>query len=282
MIRKIKINGIWWILLAAVLWSVQGVLGKLNDWNPISLTGVRAVFAALVIGIYRKDFLPAQGKGNWIAGVFVAFTGLLFLSANNLTTSSNAIVIQYTMPVFVALISFVLFHSKISGNDIVCCIFMLLGVSLCFMNGFSGGRLLGNTLALLSALTYAAVYISARVDGCDVLSYTYQGCLVCVVLLVYVFFDKSFVLDFQNFTSAAAMGILVGAGYVCFAKGFKENVSPVKAALISYIEPILNPIWVAVFIGEDIAMPAFVGIVIVLVTTVIYSVKNSVSVNNED
>lgn len=282
MIRNMKIKGIWWIFLAAVFWSVQGVLGKSNNWNPISLTAVRAVFAALVIGLCRKSFLPAKGKENWTAAIFVAVTGLLFLAANNLTTAANAIVIQYIMPVFVALISFVMFRSKISVSDMICCVCMLLGVSLCFMNGLSGGRLLGNILALLSALTYAIMYLSARVNGCDVLSYTYQGCLLSILLIFYVLIDENFVFDFANVASAAMMGLLVGLGYVCFSKGFKEKVSPVKAAVVSYIEPVLNPIWVAIFIGEEITLLALVGIIIVLVTAIIYSVKNYLSKDEED
>ena len=141
---------------------------------------------------------------------------------------------------------------------------------------------MGNILALLSALTYAIMYLSARVKGCDVLSYTYQGSLLSILLILYVFIDKTFVFDFANVVSAAMMGLLVGLGYVCFSKGFKENVSPVKAAVISYIEPVLNPIWVLIFIGEKITPLALVGIVIVLVTAIIYSIKNSLSKKEEN
>ncbi len=270
-----KINGIWWIFFAATLWSVQGVLGKANSWSPLSLTAVRAVFAAIVLGIYRKSFYPSKNKVNWISALFVSLTGLLFLSANNLTTAANSIVIQYVMPVFVMLLSFILWRNKISKSDFLCSIIMLLGVAICFMSGLSGGKLWGNILALLSAFTYASMFLSTKIDGCDSLSYTYQGCLISLLLLFYIPFDKAFVLSFSNIISATSMGLAVGLGYICFAKGFSKNVNPVNASIVSYIEPVLNPVWVMLFIGEKTTFLSLIGTIIVLSTAIFYSVKSS-------
>ena len=115
---------------------------------------------------------------------------------------------------------------------------------------------------------------------------------VLVIIGVFAFITYFFTVEFGNMKSAedfkeyvdsfGRWGLLVGLGYVCFSKGFKENVSPVKAAVISYIEPVLNPIWVLIFIGEKITPLALVGIVIVLVTAIIYSIKNSLSKKEEN
>ena len=273
--KKIHLTAIWWILIAVILWSAQGVLGKANSWSPISLTAVRAIFAALVLGIYRKSFKPAKEKVNWLAAVFVAMTGVLFLLANNLTTAANAIVIQYVMPVFVIILSAVIWHKKVSGIDVLCSIIMLAGVALCFVSGLSGGAFWGNVFALLSAFTYAMMYLSARLKGSDVLSYTYQGSLLCLLLLCYIPFDGAFVLDLPNVLSAAAMGLCVGFGYICFAKGFSLDIDPVKASVVSYVEPVLNPIWVMIFIGETVTAWSIAGIVLVLATAIYYSLVNS-------
>ena len=273
--KKIHLTAIWWILIAVVLWSAQGVLGKANSWSPISLTAVRAIFAALVLGIYRKSFKPAKGKVNWLAAVFVAMTGVLFLLANNLTTAANAIVIQYVMPVFVIILSALFWHKKVSGIDVLCSIIMLAGVALCFVSGLSGGAFWGNVFALISALTYAMMYLSARLEGSDVLSYTYQGSLLCLLLLCYIPFDSAFVLDLPNVLSAASMGLCVGLGYICFAKGFSLDIDPVKASVVSYVEPVLNPIWVMLFIGEKVTVWSAAGTVLVLATAIYYSVINS-------
>lgn len=273
--KKIQLSAIWWILIAVILWSAQGVLGKANSWSPISLTGVRAIFAALVLGVYKKSFKPSKEKINWLAAVFVAATGVLFLLANNLTTAANAIVIQYVMPVFVIILSALLWHKKASATDIICSIIMLAGVALCFVSGLSGGAFWGNVFALVSALTYAMMYLSARLSGSDVLSYTYQGSLICLVLLCFIPFDNAFVFDLPNVLSAASMGLCVGLGYICFAKGFSLDIDPVKASVVSYVEPVLNPIWVMLFIGEKVTVWSAAGIVLVLATAIYYSVANS-------
>ena len=184
-----KQSGITWIVLAAILWSLQGMLGKLNTWNPLYLSGFRAIFAGITIEMYRRSFYPSKNKINWLAAMAVAITGILFLSANNLTTAANAVVLQYTMPVFVIFLRWFQTKKKPGKLDVICCIVMLVGVSLCFINGFTGGHL---KLAILSACTYALVYLSAGTKGCDVLSYSYQGNLISILLILLPLFDKSF------------------------------------------------------------------------------------------
>ena len=159
--------------------------------------------------------------------------------------------------------------------DIVCSIIMLSGVALCFVSGLSGGAFWGNIFALISALTYAMMYLSARLPGSDVLSYTYQGSLICLLLLGWIPFDNAFVLDMPNVLSAASMGLCVGLGYICFAKGFSLDIDPIKASVVSYVEPVLNPVWVMIFIGEKVTVWSAVGIVLVLATAIYYSVVNS-------
>lgn len=265
-------TGLCWIAVAAILWSVQGVLGKSNPWNSLSLVAVRSVFAAVTLGICRHSFRLPKGKNNVFAAFFVAATGLLFLAANNLTTAANAVVLQYVMPVFVILTGWIVWHKKPSGRDIVCCAVMLAGVVMCFLGGVSGGSLIGNILALLSAGTFAGVYLSAGSKDCDVPGYAYLGALFSACLLPAVFFDRTFSLSLPGMVSAAGMGICVGLGYSCFACGFRKNADPVTASVISYLEPVLNPVWVALFLGEKVDTVSGIGILTVLITAVIYSV----------
>ncbi|MBR2471168.1 MAG: EamA family transporter [Clostridia bacterium] len=116
--------------------------------------------------------------------------------------------------------------------------------------------------------------LAEKTPGSDVLSYTYQGSLLCL-LLCYIPFDSAFVLDLPNVLSAASMGLCVGLGYICFAKGFSLDIDPVKASVVSYVEPVLNPIWVMLFIGEKVTVWSAAGIVLVLATAIYYSVINS-------
>ena len=176
------------------------------------------------------------------------------------------------MPVFVILLRWLQTKKKPGKLDVVCCVVMLIGVSLCFMNGFAGGRLAGDVLAVMSACTYALVYFFAGTKDCDALSYSYQGNLLCILLAFLPLFDSEFSFSLVNILTAAVMGVFVGAGYICFSKGFSENVNSTQAAVVSYMEPILNPIWVMIFVGEMVGGASLIGIVIVLSMAAIYSV----------
>lgn len=212
---------------------------------------------------------------NWLAALAVAMTGILFLSANNLTTAANAIVLQYTMPVFVILISWIRWKKRPQSFDILCGAVMLLGVALCSANGLGSGRAAGDLLALLSAVTYAFVFLFAGTKNCDALSYSYQGSLISILLIFLPLFDKSFSFSLTNVLTAAAMGGFVGLGYICFAKGFSQNVHATQAAIVSYMEPILSPIWVMLFVGERIDLLALAGISIVLSAAMVYSIYSN-------
>jgi len=280
---KLIQNNLIWVFFAAVFWSFQGVLGKLNTWNPISMTAIRAVFATLAIGGFRQDLRPSKEKINWVAAIFVAITGLLFMCANRYTTAANAVVLQYIMPVFVIVMSWLLWRQVPKKVDVVCSVLMLSGVVLCFLGGLDTGNLLGNIFAVLSAASYAGVYLASRMKNCDVQSYAYQGCLLSCLLLCYIPFDRNFTFSWTSLLSVGAMGLCVGVGYVCFAKGLFQNTNPTKASLIAYIEPVLNPLWVSLFAHEQMTLTAVIGMAVVLVTAIVYGIlSNHASAKPED
>src|SRR5258708_25526039 len=92
------------LLLAALCWSLGGVLIKSIDWPPMAVAGGRSAIAIpmilLCIGRPRFTFSAAQ-----IGGAFgYAGTVILFVFATRMTTAANAIFFQYTAPSYVALI----------------------------------------------------------------------------------------------------------------------------------------------------------------------------------
>lgn len=261
------------VFLSAVVFSTSGLLSKSLPWGALSAVGFRAVFAALLLGFARKSFRITNNLATWLGAAGVAGTSVLFLLANKLTTAANAIVLQYAMPAIVIVLCVVVYRQKLSRRDALTAAVVLLGVGLCFSEGLGGGALAGDLLALGSALTYALVFFAARMPGADPRAYTYQGNLLSLPLLLCIPFDASFSPEPAFLLMGAAMGVAVGLGYLFLSKGMRRGISPVAAAIISNVEPVLNPTWVYLALGEQPGVLSLLGALIVLGAVTLYGAR---------
>ena len=258
------------VALAAVCWSFAGVFSKSLTWNAFTTNGVRSLIAALLLAFARGTPKVRLTRGTALGAVGVALTSLLFMMANKLTTSANAIVLQYAMPVFVILFSWLFYGQKPGARQLVIAAFIMAGVVLCGWDGLSGGNLLGDALALLSAVTFAMVFFCARMPGADPRDYSYLGLICCTPFALFGFFDPAMSANPAHWLIVLGMGFCLAGGYY-FISLSMNNVSPISAALLANLEPILNPIWVFLFLGERPGALTIAGAAIVLVTATIYS-----------
>lgn len=272
--KKTGGRGALLVTLAALFWSFAGVLGKFTPWSALSLAGYRSVFAVLLLGLARKRFTPDNTRFTWIGAVGVTGTSLLFMFANKLTSSANAIVLQYAMTAIVIVVQIVFLKMKPRAFDIGAAVLVMAGVVLCFCQSLGKGRLLGDLLALLSAVTWATVFLAARMPGVDALSYPYQGNLLGCLFILNMPFDAGIAQGgAMGWLVASAMGMCLGLGYLFFAKGMQSAISPTAAAVVSNIEPVLNPLWVLLFLGEDPGLLSVLGCAVVLITVTVYSIR---------
>ena len=148
----LKTRGMLIMLSASVCFSIGGLLIKIIPWNPFAINGSRNLIAACVIGLYIY-FTGHRMKFNFtvLAGaVCMAGVTTLFTVANKLTTAGNAIVLQYTEPVWVILLMFVFFRKKPSGLEIITIISVLIGILCFFFDSLSTGKVMGDFIAFLS------------------------------------------------------------------------------------------------------------------------------------
>lgn len=259
------------ILLAGVVWSASGLLSKWMPWGAISLVGARALVAVIALGLYRRSFKVRARGFTWLGALGVAGTSTLFMAANKLTSAANAIVLQYAMPVFVIAGCAVFLKQRPSKLELATCAVMLAGICMCFVEGLGGGSITGDIIALLSAVTYAAVFFAARLPGCDPFEYTYLGNLISCGCLLYIPFDPAFTLQPAHIVVALIMGLCLTGGYMLFSSGMRDGVSSVTAALIANVEPVLNPTWVYLAMGEFPGMWSVAGAAIVLTAATGYA-----------
>lgn len=258
------------VALAATCWSFAGVLSKLLPWNSLAINGVRSLIAAGLLALTRGGVKVRLTRGTVLGALGVALTSMLYMCALKLTTSAHAIVLQYAMPVFVILFSWLFFGQKPSARHVVIAACIMTGVILCSWDGLSGGHWLGDALALLSGVTFAMVFFCARIPGADPRDYSYLGLLLCAPFALLGLRDGGMTADPVHWLAALGLSLCLAGGYFFISRSMR-NVSPVSAALLSNLEPILNPLWVMLFFGEIPGALTVAGSLIVLTAATVYA-----------
>lgn len=267
-----RIRGTLQVALAAVFWSFAGVLCKWLPWNSLTTNGIRSLFAALLFIPVRRTWKVRLTKGTVLGALGVALTSVLYMTATKLTSAANAIVLQYAMPVFVIGFCWLFYRQRPSKLQAVTAACVLLGVVLCSWEGLSGGgNLLGDALAILSAVTFALVFFCSRIPGANAMDYSYLGCALGIMCALSAFTDPAMSFNPLHWLASFGMGVCLAVGYYFISKGM-SNTSPITAAILANLEPILNPIWVFLFLGEQPGACTLAGAAIVLVSATVYSI----------
>ena len=175
-----KARGMLMMAIAATCFSLGGLLIKMIPWNPLTINGVRNLIAACVIGGFiRLTQHPLKWNFTVLTGaVCMAGVTTFFTIANKLTTAGNAIVLQYSAPVWIILLSFLFFRDKPDRSQGITIGFVLAGILCFFFDSLSAGKILGDLLALLSGLFYAGMFMLNRFEKGDALSSMFFGQLL--------------------------------------------------------------------------------------------------------
>lgn len=270
---KAERKGVLFVFLAAVLYSIGGLCIKVIPWHAMSINSGRNIVSILVVGGYLMVTGHRPRWNRWIAfgALCVCGTNVLFTLANKMTTAANAIVLQFTAPIFVLLLSLLFLHKKPQKLDIIVCAAVLLGVLCFFFESLEAGGTLGNLVALCSGLTYAGVFLLNDMPNSDPISSVFWGD-VCSAVVGFPFLIRETDFGVMPMTSLIILGAFqVGLAYILMCEGLKTTPA-VTASLISGIEPVLNPTLVAVFYHETIGPISLVGAIIVVVSIIIYNV----------
>ena len=276
--KEHRLAGVGAIFLCAVLWSTSGLFIKLVDWHPVVIAGSRSILAVGVLLALRfhsrrrinsNTNNSSSSTNNRVAakplrlaafGLCYAATMLLFVAANKLTASANAILLQYTAPIWAALLGWFVLREKPRWEHWGALLIICTGMYLLFSSGIAKGALAGDILALLSGIAFAANSVVLRLnkDGSpsDILIFAN---LICAAFSVPFFFLYPPVFNAYNILCILFMGIFqIGAASALFAYGIKY-VTAVQAMLITAIEPVLNPVWVLMVTGEKPPLSVLAG-----------------------
>lgn len=262
-----------YVFFAALLFSIGGLCVKVIPWSGLTINGMRNLISVLILTVYFKGTgrRIVINKGVIMGAVCMAGVTSLYCLANKLTTAANTIILQFTAPIFVILLSWMLFKERPKRLDVAACIVVTGGVVCFFVDSVSAGNGLGNALAVLSGVCYAGVFMMNTFPEADSLSSIYLGQAVCALT------QAPLILTETEFNGQAVIAILVlgmfqlALAYILMAKGL-EHTPPIAASLTTGIEPVLNPIFVGIFYQERISLLSFVGAAIVFLGIISYNV----------
>jgi drug/metabolite transporter (DMT)-like permease len=197
-------------------------------------------------------------------------TVLCFVGATKLTTAANAILLQYTAPVWVALFSHYFLKERVTGRDWLFIVIVLLGMLLFFIDRLSDSGTMGNGLAILSGIAFAALICALRrqKEGSPIGSIVLGNILTAVFAIPWMMHP---VADAKSWLCLVLLGIFqIGLSYALFSEAIK-HVSALEGILVPVIEPVLNPVWVILVVGEAPGRWSLVGGLIVISSVLIHS-----------
>jgi drug/metabolite transporter (DMT)-like permease len=258
----------------AFFWSLAGLLIKLVDWNPFAIACGRSLVAAIFLMIWiRKPKFTFSGAQVG-AALASASTMLLFIFANKTTTSANAILLQYGAPIYTAILGTILLKEKPKPEHWFAFIAVAGGMALFFMGGIGGGSLLGNLVAVASGVTFAAyiVFLRMQKDGSPLESNLLAHIITAIVGFVIALFLPA---PRMSATALAAIGTLgvfqIGVAALLLSWGIKR-VTAIQGTIIAGLEPVFNPLWVFLALGEKPGPNSLLGGAVIIAAVVISSV----------
>ncbi len=266
------------MIVTALLWSMGGIFIKLIPWNPLAIAGLRGLIGGGVMYVYLRfrKIKPVMNRDTIKIALSLAGVCTTFVAANKLTTAANAIVIQYCAPVYVLLYIAFVQKKKLRPLDIAVVPITILGVSLCFVGQMGKGHVVGDMIAVISGVFFAAMFIfSEGVPDQTRASGIMQGQFLTALIGLPVLIATR-----PAFTAQAIGGILIlgvfqiGIAYVLYSIAIR-SAPLLTCSLLAVLEPLLNPVWVFLFAGENPGVWSLVGGVIVVVVITLWYVYDA-------
>jgi drug/metabolite transporter (DMT)-like permease len=232
------------LVVAALCWSLGGLLIKAVGWPPLAVAGGRGVIAAIFLFLTNRRLRFHFSRDQVLGAIAYAACTVTFCAATKLTTAANAILLQYTAPVWVALFGAWFLGERATRADWITIVVVLSGMGLFFADSIEFSHVLGNTIAIISGVCFAGMTIALRKqkDSSATESIILGNLIAFAVGLWWIVSAPP--LAATDWTALIVLGVVqLGISYWLYARAIK-HVTALEAVLIPVIEPILNPLWV--------------------------------------
>jgi len=263
-----RTRGTLFIVAASILWSTGGIGIKAVADSGLKVTFYRSLFAAIALMLFLGR--NVWGRRQWkstpafiIAIISYAACLTAFVIATKWTTAANAIFLQYAGVVWVLLLSPIVLREPMRARDVIAIAVAMSGMALFFVGRFEARGMAGNGMALVSSVFFAALILVLRREQRAAQAAVTWGNVVCA-LAVLPFIGHDLALTPRSFAVLAFLGVFqIAIAYVLFVHGL-AYVTATQASLTGMLEPVSNPIWVFLFLGEKPSAFAIAGALVVL------------------
>ena len=276
------------VLVAVLLWSTGGLFIKYTTLDAFTVNLGRSLFAAITVAVFTY-------KKGLKLDLFTLFTSLLyagtlscFVYANKTTTAANAIFLQYTAPIYILTLSPLILKEKFRYSDLVTVIICVAGMSLFFLepqtsaNKLASDIFVGNIAALASGVFFGLYFVFLRhprsLANRNPAISVFYGNLLIVLFMLPLILKNPPEPKINDILAILYLGIFqIGIAYVFFTIGIARGVRSLDASIIGFVEPLLNPIWVFLFLKERPSVWAILGGVIIIAGVVFHTVKQNIN-----
>ncbi|MBA3848506.1 MAG: EamA family transporter [Opitutus sp.] len=238
---------------------------KLVDWPPFAVGGGRGLVAALFLLAVTWRERPL--RWGWLPlATALAYTGctLLFAAATKLTTAANAILLQYTAPAYVALLGAWVLREHPTRADWLTIAAVFAGLGVFLYDGLRLNDVAGILFAIASGVSFAVMIVLLRLQKDN----APLGAIIVGNFLGFLIGLPSMLAaplpDARSLGALLLLGcVQLGFAYRLYTRAIR-HVTALEGVLIPVIEPILNPIWVMLVVGEKPTALSLLGGGIVL------------------
>jgi len=261
------------VLGAAILWSTGGLFIKATSLSAFELSFGRSFLAALTIGFVTRKEGFGLNRISALTSILYAALLILFVMATKLTTAANAIFLQYTAPVYVLILEPLFYKEKFRLRDLITVGVCVAGMSLFFVGKLRPQDVDGNLVALASGVCFALFFLllrHSRAREVNRASSAIYGNLIVVLVC-----GPSFLgamrrgISATDFACIAYLGLIqIGLAYILFTGAMARGLRSLDASIVGYIEPVLNPVWVFLFLGERPSGWAIIGGAIIIMSVI--------------
>jgi drug/metabolite transporter, DME family len=276
-----KISPVWIVLLAVLLWSSGGLLIKMTSITGYEVNLGRSFFAAITVALLTKFAALKADRHTFFAAIIYAGILSTCAVAYKMTTAANAIFLQYTAPIYILVLAPFILKEKFKVADLITVAVCLLGMSLFFVDAkpstLAPNPFWGNILSLLSGACLGIYILLLRhpkmLQQNPASSVFYGNVFAMVVMIPFVLPKLSPWTNLDLFAVVVAGVFQIGLAYYLFTLGIRNGVKSFDASIIGFIEPLLNPVWVFLQLGEKPSPWALVGGLIIITAVIAHTLK---------
>ena len=272
--RSSTLSPLLFVLAAALLWSTGGLFIKWTSLSGLELSFYRSFFAVITVVLFTKHEGFGLNVITAVASVLYAALLILFVLATKQTTAANAIFLQYTAPVYLLILEPVIYKEKFRLRDLLTVLICIGGMTLFFVGKLRPQDVTGNLLALVSGLFFALYFLLLRHSKAREVnraSSVIYGNLLAAVITAPFGLAVLTQLGRYDLISVLYLGIVqLGLAYTLFTIAMARGVRSLDAGIVGYIEPVLNPVWVFLFLGERPSGWALLGGSIIIAAVMVH------------